>query len=214
MIELPELAYPYDALEPVISAATMRVHHDKHHARYVAVTNELLSHARQPAGSLEEVIATAGADDRKLFNNAAQAWNHGFFWASMSSRHRAPSGPLLNAIEHGFGSLAQLRDAFITEGTAHFGSGWVWLLARAGKLQVVSTHDAGTVAAQPDTTPLVVCDLWEHAYYLDHQNDRAGFLSGWWDRLANWSLAEQQYAAAAGEGEVWLYPPPASPVAA
>ena len=213
MIELPELAYPYDALAPVISAATMRLHHDKHHARYVTVTNELLSIARQPAGSLEEVIATAGADDR-LFDNAAQAWNHGFFWACTSSRHRAPSGPLLNAIEQGFGSLAELRDAFIREGTAHFGSGWVWLLARAGKLQVISTHDAGTIAAQPDTTPLLVCDLWEHTYYLDHQNDRARFLSGWWDRLANWSLAEQQYAAAAGEGEVWLYPPPTSPVAA
>ena len=128
--------------------------------------------------------------------------------------HRALSGPLLNAIEHDFGSLAQLRDAFITEGTAHFGSGWVWLLARAGGLEVVSTHDAGTVAGQGDTTPLLVCDLWEHAYYLDHQNDRAGFLSAWWDRLANWSLAEQQYAAAAGEGKVWRYPAPANPLAA
>jgi Fe-Mn family superoxide dismutase len=214
MIELPELAYPYDALEPVISAATMRLHHDKHHARYVSVTNELLSNARQPAGSLEEVIATAGPGDRKLFNNAAQAWNHGFFWACMSSRHRAPSGPLLNAVEHRFGSLARLRDAFIAEGTAHFGSGWVWLLARAGELQVVSTHDAGTVAARPDTIPLLVCDLWEHAYYLDHQNDRASFQSAWWERLANWSLAEQQYAAAVGEGKVWLYPQPATPVAA
>jgi Fe-Mn family superoxide dismutase len=211
---MPELLYPYDALEPVISAATMRLHHDKHHARYVTVTNELLSTPRQQAASLEDIIASAGPADRKLFNNAAQAWNHAFFWASMASRHRTPSGPLLNAIEQAFGSLANLRDKFVAEGVAHFGSGWVWLVARAGALEVVSTHDADTVVTQTDATPLLVCDLWEHAYYLDHQNDRAAFLAGWWDRLANWSLAEQQHSAALSAGQAWAYPPPLGTVAA
>ena len=207
MIELPQLPYPYDALAPVISAATMQVHHDKHHARYVTVANELASAAGRAGDTLEAIIAAAGGD-RKLFNNAAQAWNHGFFWACMASRHRAPSGALLDAITRSFGSLDALRSAVVAEGVAHFGSGWVWLLAKGEALEVISTHDAGTFVAHPGTTPLLVCDLWEHAYYLDHQNDRGAFLSGWWDRLSNWNLAEQQYAAARGEGPAWTYPPP------
>lgn len=206
MIGLPDLPYPYDALQPVISAATMRLHHDKHHARYVAVANDLACAAIGPNAGLEDVIAAAGSD-RKLFNNAAQAWNHGLFWACMTSRYRAPSGPLLSAIERSYASLDALRTAFITEGAAHFGSGWVWLVAKGEGLEVVSSHDAGTFAAQRGATPLLVCDLWEHAYYLDHQNDRGAYLAGWWDRLSNWGLAEQQYAAARGQGQVWAYPP-------
>lgn len=205
MIELPELPYPYDALEPVVSAATLHVHHDKHHARYVTVTNELVSGSPLEAASLENVIAAAG-NDRKLFNNAAQSWNHGFFWACMTSRQRAPSGQLQGAIDNSFGSIDALRSAFLGEGLAHFGSGWVWLVARGEALQVVSTHDAATFVADPAMTPLLVCDLWEHAYYLDHQNDRGAFLAGWWDRLSNWSLAEQQFSAARGEGPTWTYP--------
>jgi len=114
---------------------------------------------------------------------------------------------LADAIARAFGSLDALRAKFVAEGVAHFGSGWVWLIARGESLEVVSTHDAGTFVSQPGTTPLLVCDLWEHAYYLDHQNDRGGFLEDWWDRLSNWDLAEQQYAAARGEGPTWTYSP-------
>lgn len=205
MYQLPALPYPYEALEPVISAATMRLHHDKHHARYVTVVNELTSGAE----GLEAVVRDAAAQRaRKLFNNAGQAWNHAFFWRSMTGQYRAPSGRLVEAVHAAFGSLEGLGSKFKDEGAAHFGSGWVWLIAKDKALAVVTTHDGECVITQPGVTPLLVCDLWEHAYYLDHKNDRAGFLAGWWDRLVNWEFAEQQFAAALGEREPWSYPAP------
>ena len=109
-----------------------------------------------------------------------------------------------------FGDLAALKTAFVTEGIGHFGSGWVWLTAdKSGALKIISTHDAECTLTLDGVTPLLVCDLWEHAYYLDHQNNRKGFLEAWFDSLANWSLAESQLAAAQGNGAVWAYPAPA-----
>jgi superoxide dismutase, Fe-Mn family len=212
MFELPELPYPYEALEPVISGKTMHFHHDKHHKAYVETTNTLLKDAKTAPESLEAVIRSAKAsDDKKLFNNAAQAWNHAFFWNAMAPRAAKPDGELAAAISGAFGDLAALKKAFVEAGVAQFGSGWVWLTAnKAGKLQVVTTHDAGEPVEDGGAVPVLVCDVWEHAYYLDHQNDRKGFLEAWFDALPNWSFAATQFAAARGQGEAWRYPRPKS----
>ncbi|WP_334163753.1 superoxide dismutase [Phenylobacterium sp.] len=206
MIPLPDLPYAHGALEPVISEATMRLHHGRHHARYVEVVNGLIAGDGHPATSLEALIRQAAlAGERKLFNNAAQAWNHAFFWRCMTPESRPPVGGLAGAIVEQFGGLAELGEVFVGEGATHFGSGWVWLAAQDGRLQVLSTHDADTLVTR-DLIPLLVCDLWEHAYYLDHRQDRGGFLQAWWDRLPNWSFAQGQFDADRGEGVGWRHP--------
>jgi len=207
MFILPDLPYGYGDLSPVLSEVTLRTHHGKHHARYVQVTNDLLAAQGRHVDALETVVRAAeAAGDRKLFNNAAQAWNHGFFWQCMRPGGAPPAGELVAAIDRTFGGLADLREAFQAQGTGHFGSGWVWLVATDGNLSVISTHDAATLLTAPGVTPLLVCDVWEHAYYLDHKNDRAGFLDAWWDRLANWEFAEHQYAAARAGGAAGVIP--------
>ena len=208
MFLLPELPYPYAALEPVISDRTLHFHHDKHHAAYIKTLNDLLEKAGKPPTALEDVIREASkSGDKKLFNNAAQAWNHSFFWAAMSPGREHPEGELDTAIKAGFGGLAGCRQAFVKEGAEHFGSGWVWLVAdRSAALHVRSTHDADDALTQEGLTPLLVCDLWEHAYYLDHQNDRKAFLEGWFDALPHWRFAAAQLAAARGDGEPWRHP--------
>jgi Fe-Mn family superoxide dismutase len=144
-----------------------------------------------------------------MFNNAAQAWNHSFFWVAMSPEKTAPTGDLATAIDAAYGDLAKLKAAFVAEGVGHFGSGWVWLASDAqGALSITSTHDADLPLNHGDLVPLLVCDLWEHAYYLDHQNNRKGFLEAWFDNLANWTFARSQYAAAKGQGEPWSHPAP------
>ncbi len=210
MFTLPKLPFGYDALEPVISERTLRFHHDKHHATYVKTTNELLEKAGKTPVSLEQTIVEAAkAGDKKLFNNAAQAWNHTFFWSSMTAHRERPGGDLAKAIDAAFADLDGLKTAFVTEGAGHFGSGWVWLVAdRSGALSVRSTHDADDTVIQSDLTPLMLCDLWEHAYYLDHQNDRKGFLVAWFDALPHWEFAGYQFAAAKGKGEPWRHPAP------
>jgi Fe-Mn family superoxide dismutase len=216
MFPLPDLPYPYNALEPVISDRTMHFHHDKHHATYVKTLNELVEKAGKSPASLEDLIREAAkdADSRKLFNNAAQAWNHAFFWAAMSPDREHPKGELADAIKAAFGDVDGLKQAFVTEGANHFGSGWVWLVAdKNGAVSVRSTHDADDTLTKEGLTPLLVCDLWEHAYYLDHQNDRKGFLEAWFDALPHWEFAGFQLAAAKGQGEPWRYPH-ASPVKA
>jgi len=204
MFKLPDLPYAYDALTPILSAETLRFHHDKHHAAYVAALNDLLPDGdRRP---LEQVIREAPPG--KLFNNAAQAWNHAFFWDSMTPDRPAPGSALTAAIAAAFGTLEDLKTRFVAEGVGHFGSGWVWLIVENGALSVISTHDAHGALSRSGVTPLLVCDLWEHAYYLDHQNDRKGFLSAWFDALPNWTLADAQLAAAGGDGTAWRYPDP------
>lgn len=207
MYILPQLPYAYDALEPVMSARTVRFHHDKHHAGYVQALNEQLQVAGKPALPLEAVILDAcKTDNRKLFNNAAQVWNHSFFWFAMSPKREEPSGALSTAIDKAFGDFERLKMAFVKAGTSQFGSGWVWLVADLqGALSVRSTHDADDTLTQSGTTPLLVCDLWEHAYYLDYQNDRKGFLEAWFDALPNWQFASLQYEAAQGRGEFWRH---------
>jgi Fe-Mn family superoxide dismutase len=212
MFELPDLPYAYDALEPVMSDKTLHFHHDKHHATYVKTLNELVGSSGDASKSLEDVIrGAARSGSSKLFNNAAQAWNHAFFWLAMTPNAAPPASELEAAIKGAFGDLKGLKEKFVAEGAGHFGSGWVWLIAdSAGKLEVRSTHDADDMVTKDGLTPLTVCDLWEHAYYLDYQNDRKGFLEKWFDALPNWTFAARQFAAARGTGEVWRYPAPTS----
>ena len=208
MFVLPKLPYAIDALEPVISTEALRLHHEKHHGGYVTAVNALLQ-GMAPA-ALEAVIATAHAtSDSKLFNNAAQMRNHSFFWVAMSAVPQTPEAALLAAIDAQMGGMAALKSAFIAAGAGQFGSGWVWLVAdAAGALAVTTSHDANDWLGETGSTPLIVCDVWEHAYYVAYRNDRAGFLAAWFDALPHWQFAAAQYAAAMGEGEKWRHPEP------
>lgn len=209
MFTLPDLPYGYTALEPTVSETTMRTHHDKHHKTYVDNTNKMLSDKGEKPGSLEEVVKKAAADgDKKLFNNSGQAWNHAFFWESMAPAGSQPSAELSQAIDQAFGSRDGLKTKFVEEGATHFASGWAWLVVEGGALKVISTHDADTVVTRDGVTPILLCDVWEHAYYLDYKNDRKGFLEKWFDTVANWKFASEQFAAAKGQGEAYRYPAP------
>ena len=205
MFTLLPLPYGHEALAPLMSAETLRTHHGKHHAKYVEVLNQLLAEKGSEPDALEPVVREAGAG--KLYNNAGQTWNHGFFWHSMTPEGGGgPSGALADAVQRDFGGADALKARFVDEGATHFASGWAWLVARGERLEVVSTHDAGSFDQLDGATPLFVCDVWEHAYYLDHKQDRKGFLEAWFDRLLNWRFAEAQFAAATGGGPGWTYP--------
>lgn len=206
MFELPPLPYGYDALEPAMSANTLHFHHDKHHKAYVDKANKLAGDAGLGGRSLEDVVREAHKrGDKALFNNAAQAWNHAFFWNCMTPDKGQPGGALKDAIDKAFGSVDAFKTAFATEGAGHFGSGWVWLVTGSDGLKVISTHDADDTLVRDGLFPLLVCDVWEHAYYLDYQNDRPGFLKRWLDEIANWRFAEAQLAASEGKGDGFRY---------
>jgi Fe-Mn family superoxide dismutase len=151
-------------------------------------------------------LAPAMSNEKKLFNNAAQAWNHGLYWVSMTPAHTQPSAALAKAVEQAFGGHDKLREQFVAEGVNHFASGWVWLVLEGGALKVISTHDADDTLVRPGVKPLIVCDLWEHAYYLDTKNDRKTFLERWFDQLANWEFASKQLDAALAGHKGWEYP--------
>ncbi|MCP5386876.1 MAG: superoxide dismutase [Novosphingobium sp.] len=204
---LPPLPYGYQDLQPHLGEETLHVHHDRHHAKYVENLNHLLSGQSLAPTSLEDVIRSAArTGNAALFNNAAQAWNHSFFWESMTPRSAGPEGRLAEAIVKTFGSPEKLRERFIAAGLGQFGSGWVWIVARNGVLEVLSTHDAQTPISDTTTIPLLTCDVWEHAYYIEHRQDRAAWLTDWWSKLANWRFAEKQFAAATGQGSLWSFP--------
>lgn len=178
MFILPDLPYPSDALQPVMSAETLRFHHGKHHKAYVDALNRLLQEQGADPGDLETVVREAAGDAArtKLFNNAAQAWNHGFLWDAMTPGRQAPDGDLAAAIDSAFGGLAGLKASMVRAGVDHFGSGWVWLVAEGDRLRVVATHDAANPLTLDGAAPLMVCDLWEHAYYrtTGRASSRAG----------------------------------------
>jgi Fe-Mn family superoxide dismutase len=182
---LPPLPYAEDALEPVISAETLRLHHDKHHKKYVDTANELLAKDPIQAASLEEVVR---ASRGKLFNNAAQAWNHDFYWQSLSPKRQRPSGALRARLEKDFGNYDRFAEAFAAAALGQFGSGWAWLVDKDGRLQVMATSNAETPMAQGIKCLLTV-DVWEHAYYLDYRNERERYVSAVMDRL-NWEFAQ------------------------
>lgn len=207
MFKLPELPYPSDSLAPVVSDLTMRTHHDKHHAKYVETTNGIMSEKGDSISTMEDVVQMAvQSGEKKLFNQSGQSWNHAFYWECMSPTPSQPSGPLAKAIDRAFGSLEELKAKFVAEGVGHFGSGWVWLAVKGGEVLLITTHDGDTAIAHEGVAPLLVCDLWEHAYYLDYKQDRKGFLEQWFATVANWRFAEAQYAAALGSGQPYRYP--------
>ena len=194
--ELPPLPWAEDALEPVTSARTISFHYGKHHRAYVDNLNKLVAGTDLEGKSLEEVIAAVAGDPAKagVFNNAAQVWNHTFFWRSMKpGGGGAPSGALADKITATFGGLEAFVEQFKTAGVGRFGSGWAWLVADAGALKIVTTPNAEMPA--PPVRPLLTCDVWEHAYYLDFQNRRPDFVQAFCDSLVDWDFAAANFAA-------------------
>ena len=201
-VNLIPLPYPEDALAPAISADTLATHHGKHHRAYITKTNDLAAAAGVGDRSLEEIVAAArDSGNKTLFNNAAQAWNHGFYWHSLSPSGGKPDGELASAIDRDLGGLEALTKELQSRGEKHFASGWVWLAASGGKLSVEETHDGDTLAIG-DKLPLLTIDLWEHAYYLDHKNERPKYLQAVIGGLLNWEFAARNFAA----GQTWTYP--------
>ncbi len=199
MQELPELPYPRDALEPWLSRETLDYHYGKHHAGYVRRLNELIEGTEQANLTLEELVrisATASGAAAALFNNAAQAWNHAFYWQCLSPRSTFPSGYLAERLHAQFGSIDAFQRSFSQMALENFGSGWTWLVGGAGAaLEIINTANAGTPLTA-GKTPLLTCDVWEHAYYIDYRNARFDYLQGFW-KVVNWDFV------AAGLGRVY-----------
>lgn len=191
---LPPLPWKENALEPHISALTISFHYGKHHQAYVDNLNKLTAGTPLAALPLEEVIQqTAGKSDKAgIFNNAAQVWNHTFFWNSMKPNGGgAPTGKLAEMINQAFGSFGAFKTAFVEAAVTQFGSGWAWLVLEGGALNVIKTPNADTPLVYGQKA-LLTCDVWEHAYYLDYQNRRKDFVIAFLEKLANWDFAAQQ----------------------
>jgi Fe-Mn family superoxide dismutase len=192
--KLPPLPYSENALEPHISARTLQFHHGKHHKKYVDTLNKLIAGTELEKKPLEEIILEA-ADDlskQKIFNNAGQHWNHSFFWQCMSPQGGGrPQGELADRLQADFGSFDKFSKEFTAAAEAQFGSGWAWLVVDNGKLKIMTTHDADLPMTHGERA-LLTCDVWEHAYYLDYQNDRAKFVEVFLAKLANWRFAQEQ----------------------
>jgi len=186
---LPELPYPKDALTPHISAETLDFHYGKHHNAYVTNLNKLIAGTEFADAALEEIIAKAKGG---LFNNAAQVFNHTFYWNCLSPKGGGePSGALAAAIDKNFGSFAKFQEAFTKTAATTFGSGWAWLVKKDdGTLEIVSTSNAGTPLTDGQT-PLLTCDVWEHAYYIDYRNARPKYIEAFW-KLVNWEFVASQ----------------------
>ncbi len=191
--ELPPLPYAKDALEPHISQETLEYHYGKHHQTYVNTLNSLVEGTDKENQSLEEIISNASG---KLFNQAAQVWNHTFYWNSMSPEGGGePSGELAEAIKKAYGSFDDFKQTFNTTAVGNFGSGWTWLVKnKDGSVEIVNTDDADTpIAHGKGQTPLLTVDMWEHAYYIDYRNSRPDYLAAFW-KLVNWDFAAKNYA--------------------
>ena len=195
---LPSLPYALDALEPHISRNTLEFHHGKHRAGYVNNLNNLVAGTDLEAKSLEETISAVAGDAAKagVFNNAAQVWNHSFYWQCLAPAGGGqPSGALLDKICADFGSFDAFKEAFKTAGATQFGSGWAWLVLDNGSLKVTKTANADLPLAHGQKA-LLTMDVWEHAYYLDYQNRRPDYISTFLDKLVNWEFVAANLAAA------------------
>jgi len=195
--ELPALPYAKDALEPYISSNTLDFHHGKHHNAYVTNLNNLVAGTELEGKTLEETIAAVAGDASKagIFNNAAQVWNHTFYWKSMKAGGGGkPTGALLSKIESSFGSYDAFVKEFSTAGATQFGSGWAWLVLDGNTLKVVKTPNAETPITK-GLKPLMTMDVWEHAYYLDFQNARPKYISTFLESLVNWDFAAANLAS-------------------
>ncbi|WLD57560.1 superoxide dismutase [Fe] [Salinispirillum sp. LH 10-3-1] len=190
--ELPALPYAQDALEPHISAETLEYHHGKHHATYVTKLNGLVPGTEFEGKSLEDIIKTSTGG---VFNNAAQIWNHTFYWNCLSPNGGgAPTGELADAINAKWGSFEKFQAALDDKAVNNFGSSWTWLVKLAdGSLDIVNTSNAGTPITEAGVTPLLTVDLWEHAYYIDYRNARPKYLEAFW-KLVNWDFAAKNFA--------------------
>ena len=190
--KLPDLPYDKSALEPHISAETLEYHHDKHHATYVANLNKLIAGTEFADMSLEDIVLKAPAGG--VFNNAAQVWNHTFYFNCMApGAGGEPTGAVADGINAAFGSFAGFKEKFSTSAATNFGSGWTWLVKNAdGSLAIVNTSNAGCPLTDGQT-PLLTVDVWEHAYYIDKRNARPAYVESWWN-LVNWDFVAQQLA--------------------
>ena len=189
--KLPELPYALDALAPTISKETLEFHYGKHHQTYVTNLNNLIKGTEFENASLEEIVKKSSGG---IFNNAAQVWNHTFYWFGLSPNGGGePTGALAEAINAKWGSFDEFKKAFNAVAAGTFGSGWAWLVKAAdGSLELVSTSNAATPLTT-DKTPLLTCDVWEHAYYIDYRNSRPNYLEGFW-KLVNWDVAAKHFA--------------------
>jgi Fe-Mn family superoxide dismutase len=187
--KLPELPFAKDALAPNISAETLEYHYGKHHKAYVDNLNKLIPGTEFENLALEQIIKKAPAGG--IFNNAAQIWNHTFYWNSIDPKGGGePTGDLAAAINKGFGSFAQFKEKFTASATSQFGSGWAWLVKNAdGTLAIENTSNAGNPLTS-GKKPLLTCDVWEHAYYIDYRNARAKYVEAYW-KIVNWKFAGQ-----------------------
>jgi Fe-Mn family superoxide dismutase len=190
--ELPALPYAQDALEPHISAETLSFHYGKHHNTYVVKLNGLIGGTADENKSLEEIVKSSTGP---VFNNAAQIWNHTFYWNSLSPNGGGePTGKIADAINASFGSFEALKEKLNDKAVNNFGSSWTWLVQLAdGSLDIVNTSNAGTPITEAGVTPLITVDLWEHAYYIDYRNVRPDYLKGFW-ALVNWEFANANLA--------------------
>jgi Fe-Mn family superoxide dismutase len=192
--QLPELPYAKDALAPHMSAETLEFHHGKHHRAYVAKTNELIEADQELSGSsLARVIREAHRTGQaKLFNNAAQLWNHSFFWQCLApAQGQRPGGKLAHLIDDAFGNAEVMLDKLQEEAVNHFASGWAWLVLDRGALRITSLHDADTPLVHEGMVPLFTLDVWEHAYYIDYRNERPKFAGAVLKNIVNWDFVAE-----------------------
>lgn len=201
---LSPLPFPKESLGPTLSARTLEHHHEKHHAGYVKKLNELVAGTKLADADLQTIIRTTApalkkdepSKEKKIFNNAAQVWNHDFFWDSIAPNGGGtPPEPLLKRIVASFDSYENFRDKLVDAAVNQFGSGWAWLVAKNGKLEIATTHDADNPLTTNDHA-LWTCDVWEHAYYLDYQQERAQFVKAVIENIANWQFVGKQLALA------------------
>lgn len=190
--ELPALPYAKDALAPHISAETLEYHYGKHHNTYVEKLNGLIEGTAFASKSLEEIVRSS---EGGMFNNAAQVWNHTFYWHCLSPNGGGePSGTLADAIKAKWGSFAEFKKAFTDKAVNNFGSSWTWLVKKAdGSLDIVNTSNAATPLTDTSVTPVMTVDLWEHAYYIDYRNARPKYMEAFW-ALVNWKFASENFA--------------------